>query len=441
LNGTFTQFLLRNDYASRQELEEASQATVLYGGRLGTALIEAGLITPEQLDSALAKHHGMPEIPREWLERPDAGARAALHLDLIKRHRAFPLSFEKRSLHVGMVDPQNESILDDLAFASGCRIVPYALAEFRFVQLMQRIYAVAPSSRFKHLLDEGKRARAMRAREEQRVRARTRQTNEVDEEFAFGPVAADLSSPTDDGVFVLASPQLIEPAARHAAPAPAIAAPQPALEIDATPLAYERRAAKPVPALEQLEATVNASGDRGKVIEAALALGERFAAVVALFVIRDGVACGLDGSRAGTPLELDATVIPLTGEHALASCYGSRTPLRAKPACALDKLLAKALRSGDATELSVFPVRIGERIVNLLVAQPREGELAATAFAALGTLASQLGHAYERLIRESKQKAMAPSGEQAQPAQAAPKTKASIGALPLQKRVVKLPAK
>jgi hypothetical protein len=463
LNRTFTQFLLQNDYASRQELEEASQATVLYGGRLGTALIEAGLITPEQLDSALAKHHGLPEIPREWLERPDAGARAALHLDLIKRHRAFPLSFEKRSLHVGMVDPQNESILDDLAFASGCLIVPYALAEFRFVQLMQRIYGVAPSSRFKHVLDEGKRARAMRAREEQRARARTRQTNEIDEGFAFGPVAADLSAATDDGVFVLASPKLIEPAA----PAPAVAAPQPAaapvaaappaqaapvavapaappqpaLEIDAAPLAYERRGAKPVPALEQLEATVNASGDRGPVIEAALALGERFAEVVALFVIRDGVACGLDGSRAGTPLELDATVIPLTGEHALASCYGSRTPLRAKPASALDKLLAKALRSGDATELSVFPVRIGERIVNLLVAQPREGALAATGFAALGTLASQLGHAYERLIRESKQKAMAPSGEQAQPAQAAPQTKASIGALPLQKRVVKVPAK
>jgi len=460
LNKTFTQFLLQNDLASMQELEEASQATVLYGGRVGTALIELGLLTPEQLDSALANHHGLPEIPREWLERPDAGARAALHLDLIKRHRAFPLNFEKRSLHVGMVDPQNEAVLDDLAFASGCLIVPYALAEFRFVQLMQRVYGIAPSNRFKNLLDEGKRARAMRAREEQRAVGRARRKAEVEENLAFGPLAADLSAPADESAFVVANPTPLAATAKTSAPAPpveatapfaaqppaapaaaAARAPEPAIEIDAKPHVADRRA--PPPTLEQLEATVKESGDRAAVIEAALALGARFAEVVALFVVRDGVAAGLEGARAGTPLELDATLIPLAGEHALASCYGSREPLRTKPAAALDKLLAKALRSGEATEICVFPVRIGDRVVNLLVAQPREGALAASAFAAFSVLSTQLADAYGRLIRESKQKAMAPAPaatEKPAPARA-PQTRASIGALPLQKRVVKVPAK
>ena len=121
LSTTFSHFLLQNELASVAEIEEASQATVLYGGRLGTSLLELGILAPDQLDHALARYHALPPIPPEWLDRPDAGARAALHLDLIKRHRAFPLFFEKRSLHVGMVDPRNEEVLDQLATAASLR--------------------------------------------------------------------------------------------------------------------------------------------------------------------------------------------------------------------------------------------------------------------------------------------------------------------------------
>ncbi len=79
---------------------------------------------------------------------------------------------------------------------------------------------------------------------------------------------------------------------------------------------------------------------------------------------------------------------------------------------------------------------IGERVVNLLVAQPQSGVLAATAHAALEALAPQLGAAYERLIREQKQKARATASVEPKPVR-----KAAIGALPLQKRIVRVPAK
>ena len=78
--------------------------------------------------------------------------------------------------------------------------------------------------------------------------------------------------------------------------------------------------------------------------------------------------------------------------------------------------------------------------------QPARGALGATAAAALGALAPQIGAAYERLIRVQKQKAQAgadsgpPPASPAPAAASAPK-RAAIGALPLQKRVVKLPAK
>lgn len=470
---TFSQFLLQNEYASLAELEEASQATVLYGGRLGSALIELGILTPEQVDAALARFHGLPEIPREWLARPDAAARAALHLDLIKRLRSFPLNFEKRSLHVGMVDPRNEEVIDQLAFASGCLVVAYALTEFRFAQLMQRIYGVAPSSRFKTLLDEGARTRAQRNREEQRKLERAERERSTDS-LEIGPLAADLELTDDDAFFVAgtiaapASKPLPAPAPTPAlapvpaAPAPpAIApalpgptpvagfaatqplAPDPAIEIDDLPIVLDRRT--PAPTLESFERTIAESGDRARVIDASLALAMRFAAVAALFVIRDGVAAGLAGVRGEEPLDLDAVVIPLASENLLAACVSGRAPTRAVPATPLDKLLARALRASEHTELAVFPVAIGERVVNLLVAQPEDGALGATSAAALAAIAPQLAAAYERLIRAQKQQARSaasPPGASADaPAPAGAATKAAIGALPLQKRIVRVPAK
>jgi hypothetical protein len=454
---TFTQFLLQNEYATLAELEEASQATVLYGGRLGTSLIELGILTPEQLDAALARHHGLPEIPREWLARPDAGARAALHVDLIKRQRAFPLSFEKRSLHVGMVDPRNEAVLDNLAFASGCLIVPYALAEFRFVDLMRRVFAVTPSARFRTLLDEGNHARAMRGREEQRKQAAAERAKS-DHLLDIVPLAPDSELSDSDAFFVaqtVSAPPLQAavsavppPPAAATAPAsdpapPQQQAPRPTLEIDAATPLLDRRAGRP--ALEALEQTIAESEDRAQVIDTSIALARRFAEVVALFVIRGGMAAGLAAQRGDNTLDVDATLIPLTADCVLARCYSTREPQRAAPGSALDKLLARALRSDEGTELAVFAIAIGERVVSLLVAQPVRGVMSATAAAALGAIAPQIGDAYERLIRVQKQKAQLAAMPTATPANqsaaAAGAPKAAIGALPLQKRVVRVPAK
>lgn len=474
---TFTQFLLQNEYASVAELEEASQATVLYGGRVGTALIELGILAPEQLDTALARYHGLPDIPREWLERPDAGARAALHVDLIKRHRAFPLFFEKRSLHVGMVDPQSPDVLDSLAFASGCVIVPYALAEFRFAQLMHRVFAVAPSARFRTLLDEGNRARAMRGRAEQRKRAESERAKQAEAPLEIGPLAANFELSDRDAFFVadrVAAPPLPLGARASAAlhgttpvPEPVAAPPkakravaddpQPMLEVDPEPVSTDRRT--PPTSIEQLERTIAECDDRAQVIDAGLALASRFATVAALFVVRDGMAAGLAAQRGRQMVDVEATLIPLAPDSVLARCVESREAQRALPTSSLDKRLARALRSEESAEFAVFPIAIRERVVNLLVVQPASGALGATAVAALGVLVPQIAAAYERLIRVQKLKAQAAAPEPSAPrapqpargeaqapaltetAAAAEAKKAAIGALPLQKRVVKLPAK
>jgi hypothetical protein len=315
-------------------------------------------------------------------------------------------------------------VLDTLAFASGCLVVPYALPEFRFVELMQRVYGVAPSPRFRMLLDESRRASALRGREEQRKRAaeQARMEREPSPELASLPAGEELSA--SDAL--LPAPM----AAAEAEPTE-----RPLLEVDPEPLLLDRRA--PSPTLEALERALAGSDARGKLIDTALALACRFAHLAALFVVRDDYASGLAARRGDEALGIDRIVLPLAAQDGLlARCLSTREAQRGLPSSGLDRALAKSLRSTPDTELAVFAVAIGGRVVNLLVAQAASGALGGTAAAALGALAPQIGAAYERLIRAQKQKARAGVASPAK----RPREKAAIGALPLQKRVVRVPA-
>jgi hypothetical protein len=399
--GSFAAFLVGSDYMTASELEEVTQATVLYGGRLGTAVVEAGLMTPEELDRALAQHLDLPEVPAEWLQKPDPAARTALHVDLVKRHHAFPLHFEKRTLHVGMLDPRDPAVLDALAFASGCKIAPYPLSELRFAELMRRVYGVAPSPRFAALLDAGHLARVQQDRARQRA-ARQRAQQEEPQGFVLGPLAENLDL-VDEATFVATSepPRPPEPAEEPAWELPLEAAEPPPPAPPAAAAAPARSAARAAE-LRRAEETLASATRRDELIDAALDLGAAFAELAALFVVRDGVAAGLRALRAGEPLEIESIVAPLGGEGLLADAVRGVEPVQRAPSAPLDKVVAKALRCEGGAELAVFPIAIGGRVVNLLVAQSGPA-LPATAAAALRALAPLLGASYERLIRSFKQ--------------------------------------
>jgi Type II secretion system (T2SS), protein E, N-terminal domain len=406
---SFAAFLVGSDYMSAAELEEVTQATVLYGGRLGTAVVEAGLMTPEELDRALAQHHDLPEIPAEWLRKPDPAARAAIHIDLVKRHKAFPLHFEKRTLHVGLLDPRDASVLDALAFASGCLIAPYPLSELRLTELMQRIHGVAPSPRFAALLDAGHLARV------QRGRAALRETRRLEQEagpqeLVLGPLAADLEL-SDEATFeAMSSRPPLEPAAWEPPPELALPfAPSPAPPAPPREAAGRAPQATAAEALRRAEEALCAATRRDAVIDAALALAGSFAELAALFVVRDGVAAGLRALRAGESFEIDSIVAPLGGDGLFADAVRGGKPLQRPPTAALDKVVVKALRCEGAGALAVFPIAIGGRVVNLLVARSGASTLPATAAAALGVLAQLVSASYERLILNFKQQSTAAS--------------------------------
>ena len=123
-----------------RELQAALQTQSIFGGRLGTNLLELGIVDERQLAVALSRAHGLPCLADD--DEPDEAAIAAVPAELVERFEVVPLHADDRHLRVAVIDPRNLASLDDLAFATGRKIEPVVAPEARLWALMRRHYGI-----------------------------------------------------------------------------------------------------------------------------------------------------------------------------------------------------------------------------------------------------------------------------------------------------------
>jgi hypothetical protein len=123
------QYLISRGLISRDQLEDALSHQAVHGARLGTNLVELGSISVEQLAACLGDFHKTPLPERRWLEKPQRAATQRATRSLVERIRFIPMRLEGKVLHAALLDPRHPNVLDDLRFATGCRIQPYVLPE------------------------------------------------------------------------------------------------------------------------------------------------------------------------------------------------------------------------------------------------------------------------------------------------------------------------
>ncbi len=123
-----------------QELQAGLQTQAIFGGRIGTNLLELGIVDESQLAAALTKAYGVPCLTGEI--RPEEEAIAAVPAQLVGRLGFVPLHVDDRKLRVVVADPRNLSKLDDVAFATGKTVEPVLASEARVWALMHRFYGI-----------------------------------------------------------------------------------------------------------------------------------------------------------------------------------------------------------------------------------------------------------------------------------------------------------
>ncbi|NVJ04879.1 general secretion pathway protein GspE [Myxococcus sp. AM001] len=128
--------LLKDGLVTAEGLEEALEAQVVHGGRLGTNLVELGLLSEVDLAKTLGKVHNSAFASGEMVPDPKA-------MELVSSNHAddkeyLPMRVDATRVSIAVVNPHDFATLDGIAFKTGKRVVPVVIPEFRMNQLLRR---------------------------------------------------------------------------------------------------------------------------------------------------------------------------------------------------------------------------------------------------------------------------------------------------------------
>jgi hypothetical protein len=381
---SFGTYLLDRGVCSRELLERATRNTVVYGGRLGTSLVEIGALDIDEVERHLAAFLCVPQAPATWIEAPAGDALAAVPRELVEELRVLPLRLEGRLLHVAMRDPRAAPQRDELGRATGFGIQPYAIAEVRLSALLEHYYGIAGELRIAEEAPTGPDSP-----QETGTAALEPEGEELIDEETFAQLHADWQ--------LWSVGQGAEPGdpSETAQPVPAVASGEETHhDPDAAPAARADAAA--------LERELLHAPDRDAVARLALRLARVHVHAAALFVVRGRVVSGFRGDGEAVPEVIDGIMVPVDLESALTRAAASGETCRARPEAGMDQRILRALGREGVREVLVHPIRIRHHLVNLLYADAGPGPLAETSVVALGALCELVSGAYARLVLERK---------------------------------------
>ena len=140
--------MVREGLITNEVLARALERQIIFGGRLGTNLVEMGAISEETLAKFLSKSMGVPYAGPESFGDVDREAIDSFPTDLAQKYTAFPIKKEGSRLHLAMKDPNDFPALDELKFIIGLTIKPYIASELRIAYALEKFYGIKRNLRY-----------------------------------------------------------------------------------------------------------------------------------------------------------------------------------------------------------------------------------------------------------------------------------------------------
>ncbi|MEW6308457.1 MAG: GspE/PulE family protein [Bacillota bacterium] len=121
------------------QLAEALATHRATGSRIGDVLVELGMVSEEDIAKMLARQLGVPHIDVGDL-RVDREAAKSITPQVAKRYRAVPVAKDGTTLTVAMSEPLNVMALDDLRLMTSCSIRQVITTEKGISKALQIAY-------------------------------------------------------------------------------------------------------------------------------------------------------------------------------------------------------------------------------------------------------------------------------------------------------------
>jgi len=173
------QLLIEKKLISENDLASALQRQIVFGGRLGTNLLELDLISEEKLMQVLADQYGTPFAKAEHFRDIPGFVLESVPRDLVAKHGVVPVAFGGNKITLAMRDPDKLDIIDEISFRSGKAVRPIVASELRVIQALENYFGIKREARYIYVPPSGGKAPEGRERQPEST-ARQEDENVID---------------------------------------------------------------------------------------------------------------------------------------------------------------------------------------------------------------------------------------------------------------------
>jgi type IV pilus assembly protein PilB len=138
--------LLDQGLLTEEELATALEEQLRTGERLGRTLVRLALLSESEVADALSKHLGIKRVDFSELYL-SAEVVDLVPATFIMTKRVLPIEVENGSLLVAMVDPLDITVIDDLQRLTGKMVQPLVATEEEIIDAFQRTRNISQSAR------------------------------------------------------------------------------------------------------------------------------------------------------------------------------------------------------------------------------------------------------------------------------------------------------
>lgn len=133
------QLLIEAGHIAEKELNIALAEQKKRGKRIGQVLIELGYLTEDKLLPTLGKQLKVPFVDLSKVEiKPEV--LKMVPEKICRKHILVPISFDGKSLMIGMADPLDVFIIDEIQFQNNCEVVRAICSENQIADTTDRLY-------------------------------------------------------------------------------------------------------------------------------------------------------------------------------------------------------------------------------------------------------------------------------------------------------------
>jgi hypothetical protein len=140
--------LVKDSLITREQLRLALERQVIFGGRIGTNIVELGILTEKDLSAFLSRFFKHPSVDPVQLASVDPEVIACISKELAEKYKVVPFRKDRNRLHVAILDPRSMASADEMRFITGYDIIPYAITELRLLYALEKYYGIERDLRY-----------------------------------------------------------------------------------------------------------------------------------------------------------------------------------------------------------------------------------------------------------------------------------------------------